>query len=287
MPANWRAYTLYSQSISKLLRALKLDESLVDLIITDRGVKIQTTAASRSFNGHLFLPKELFTTYDYEPEELPELSTTLSLPAIVNSLRMVVEWQPNDEGLASSGGGAGGLSKSSVGCFFLYILNKPLQISFVQGTMQTTCDLTAYDREDNSDEQRVVMLDLANIQLQVIMTADALVSMLTDLEVVSTQTMTLTALEHPARLNIHGQGLDASIDFTLPVENDAIETMVADPGTKFSYDFTNLGKCRDIAKLASRVSLRCDSNGTLSIQCQCDFENTSCYVEFRFLAYAD
>lgn len=286
MPANWRAYTLYSQSISKLLRALKLDESLADLIITERGVKIQTTAVSRSFNGHLFLPKELFTTYEYEPEEFSELSATLSLPAVVSSLRMVVEWQQNDEG-SSGSGGAGGLGKSSVGCFFLYVHNKPLQISFVQGTMQTTCDLTVYDREDNSDEQRVVMLDLTSIQLQVITAAEVLTSMLADLEAVSTQTMTLTALEYPSRLHVHGQGLDASVEFTLPVETDAIETMVADPGTQFSYDFRNLGKCRDIAKLASRVSLRCDSNGTLSIQCQCDFENTSCYVEFRFLAYVN
>lgn len=280
MTPNWRAHTLYSESISKLLRSLKLDDSLAEFIVTSRGVKIQTTAASRSYNGHLFLPVELFTTYDFEADGDAEISTTLSLTSIVHCLRMVIEWQPSDDSSNK------GLSKSSVGCFFTYTPGMPLQISFAQGSMQTVCDLTTYESQSDEDIQWLVQLDTLNIQIQIIMTADVFISMLADLEAVASMQMVLTARQNPARLDVRGVGAYTSIEFTLPVETEEVETMIAEPGASFTYDFTNVGKCREVAKLASRISLRCDDRGTLSIQCQCDFDNDSCYVEFRYLAKA-
>lgn len=266
---KWRASTAYIEPVVKLLRSLQLNRSQAHLKISSLGVQVQTFAASRTFNSQLFLDSALFANFEVTG---PDLELRVSLHALVHCLQMFMEWSSTEDH-----------SPVSVGCFFDYSPGQKLQVSFACDTLNSVCGLTVYEAEGN-DINNEITFNVDQIALQVILPASVFTSVLGDLEAIFAKSVSFLVNLEPPQLEVRGVGEFALTEFVLPNEPNVLDAMAAESKAAFSYDFSSLAKSKEAVKLAKRVSLRFDSAGVLSVQCLCEIDDHSSYIELRFLS---
>ncbi|KAK3710736.1 checkpoint clamp complex protein Rad1 [Vermiconidia calcicola] len=262
--------------------------------ISAEGIRFSTEEGS-IMEAFVFLEKSLFTSYTYNAP--PPLSSQEDVPAppyLEINLTALLETL-NIFGLsdpASAMGKRGGeydsfathrlnrhnaFSTHALGmpagiCTFSYAgSGSPLSIHMSESGVTTTCDLTTYEASTTEE----IPFNRDSLALKTIMRASSLLDTVTELSSMNPETITITATPGSAASNnisftSTGSLGSATVDFTTntPLSTTApiLETFQCPRKTSASFKFGLVKAAQRAMASATKVSLRLDGEGVLSLQ---------------------
>uniref|UniRef100_A0A060SZR4 ARAD1C10450p n=1 Tax=Blastobotrys adeninivorans TaxID=409370 RepID=A0A060SZR4_BLAAD len=303
--------------IASVLRAIGSVSDVAAITISDQGLRVSVDNGTHSCQAHLFLMDKLFVNYVYNPrgEEEEEqdgseqlLTVHVSLKAINQCLRMFSSSAPS--GSQSSGsmrasdamkstseesgksGGGGKLVTKSITCRFSYSgPGHPFLLYFKEGrNLSTLCEFTTYEDYGALD---MIELDLDNIVQKIIIKGQYLEDAIGELESLGTEVVTVRASSLVApHFSLASQGDMGESMLSFPNERSILETFVVETDhvpagqnvtVANSYQYNLIKMSRPALTIASRVSLRCDDNGFMSLQSMVELgDGRHSFIDFRF-----
>lgn len=286
---------------------------------------------ARVVQGITFLDKALFTSYDLsvndeDTTELPPFE--ISMPALLETLQIFGLQEANYK---SSGGG---FSSSATNAFTTPALalagscrlsyseeGAPLSITIIEGPVTTTADLNTYALATAYDDDGMIPLDRTSLCLKTIMPSSFLADAIAELSGTNPDVLLLNVSAKVAPylcLEALGGSLgDAIVEYLPESKNESglarnrrqpsvTETFAVTPGPdnhgriKTRYKFELIKKAGRAMQLASKVSVRQDSQGVLSLQflvdsiqsgpsnaTQAQPGSNPLFIDYRFLPLID
>jgi len=259
--------------------------------------------------GIVFLDKALFTTFNCtlpEPEpaaddaepEVPDLPNfQVSLAALLETLQIFGAADPtntrflksDNDGYSSNirPGRPNAFSNQALGmagvCRLSYAgIGSPFSIVLEESGVTTTCNLNTYEPE-NPEE---IPFQRDAMQVKIIMQARWLFDAVSELSATSPTRLDITA--HPAApyLSLSAVGPLGSASVEFAKGRELLETFtVAEKWTQ-SYKFEMIKSAAEAMRLASKVSVRGDEQGVLSLQFMVEVEGGGIsFVDFRFVPF--
>jgi len=293
------ALSTSARQLYLLLRCIAF-ASRAEVQITSNGIRF-SVEQSRVVQGLAFLDKGLFSSYNlnvFEEEQSSVPPFQISLSALLETLQIfgISDTSSNHR---SHGGGfsssyhtafntpALGLGST---CRISYAqVGAPLTITIQEGSVTTTCEMNTYEVQSQYDDDGGIPLDRNAMCLKIIMRSTWLHDAVAELAGTNPTVLVLNASNQSAPyLSLEGQGGpfgDSTVDFmpeskTEPTPSLArgkrqplvTETFsVAAPSgsrgrVKQKYQFDLIKKAGRAMALASKVSIRQDVQGVLSLQ---------------------
>lgn len=184
---------------------------------------------------------------------------------------------------------------------FLLMFRQP-STSLVTTCEFNTLDLDPADPAEEDDEGGALRMDLTNVALQLIIAGRVMADAVSELKAINTEILTLRAartsvprfvlLSHgkiglsqfsfPEDTGPGGKPLFERFMVNAPAESSDPDVVVN------SYTFAQILKAQDAMALATRVSIRCDAHGYMSIQSMYELAaGTAIFIDFRFCAIQD
>lgn len=180
----------------------------------------------------------------------------------------------------------------------------PFLLIFRQGSsLITTCEFTTISMDEEADGEEALKLDLANIVQQVIIPGKIMSEAISELNTINTLTLTIRASSSVPRFALISHGKMGVSQFAFPNEKRVLELfhIQANPSdgdiqessnqevtVANTYNFDQIMKAHEAISLASRISLRCDVNGFMSLQSMYEVgDGRSIFIDFRFAAIED
>ena len=299
--------------------------------ITKEGIRFCVDEA-RATQGITFLDKDIFTSYDLRTDEDDEIGLPpfeVSIFALLETLQIFGLSETNHK---SSGGG---FSSSATNAFTTPALalagtcrisysevGAPLSITIVEGPVTTTADLNTYSLASNYDDDGTIPLDRASLCLKTIMLSSYLSDAVAELAGTTPDALLLNVSGRTSPfLSLEGQGGsfgDAIVDFQSDSRSESglartkkqpfvTETFSVTPAPdthgriRTRYKFDLIKKAGRALQLATKVSIRQDSQGVLSLQFMVDSIHPGSssgiqgqqtgknplFIDFRFLPLLD
>ncbi|KAK4555851.1 checkpoint clamp complex protein Rad1 [Recurvomyces mirabilis] len=280
-----------ARHILLLLRCISFAKKALVRISSD-GLRFSTDEGS-SMEAFVFLEKALFTSYTYHPllppssqDDPPEPPIfEIDLQSLLETLSIFSLSDPNaskrpggyDDFAAhrlNRHAGINAFSNHAMGmtgvCTFSYAgEGSALSIHMSESGVTTTCDLTTYEAESTEE----IPFNRNTLSVKTIMRASFLLDAINELNSLTPASMTIVALL-PTRpgphLSLSAVGVlgSASIDFTTTTssETPVLETFHCPSKTSASYRFSSLKAAQRAMATATKVSLRMDDEGVLSLQ---------------------
>ena len=302
-PPIFTAVSTSARQLYLLLRCIAFSPQ-AEVQITQQGIRFSVEEA-RVVQGLTFLDKALFSSFnlrlDNEADTVPAF--TISIIALLETLQIfgVAETTLSGRnpygGFSSSYNNAFSTPALGLGgtCRISY-QNKgaPLTITIQEGSVTTTCELNTYDaQEEYDDEEGGIPLDRSKLCLKAIMRSNWLSDAMTELSGTNPTVLVVNASNRSAPyFSLEGEGGpfgDSTIDFTSDSKRDpspnvgrgrkqplVTDTFVVGAPTgshgrlKQRYKFDMVKKAYRAMALASKVSLRQDEQGVLSLQFMID-----------------
>lgn len=264
--------------------------------ISKEGIRFCVDEA-RVVQGITFLDKALFTSYDLylESEDSTELPPfEISMPALLETLQIFGLQENNYK---SSGGGFSSSATNAFttpalalagSCRFSYSENgAPWSITIIEGPVNTTAELNTYALASAYDDDGTIPLDRTSLCLKTILPSSFLADAIAELSGTNPDVLLLNvSARAPPYLSLEGLGGslgDAVVEYLPDSKNESglarnkkqpsvTETFSVTPGLdnhgrrKTSYKFELLRKAGRAMQLASKVSVRQDIQGVLSLQ---------------------
>ena len=251
---------------------------------------------ARVIQGITFLDKSLFTAYDFNADEDTTEFTPfeVSMPALLETLQIFGLSDTNTRG------SGGGFSSSATNAFTTPALalagscrisyaeeGAPLCITIVEGAITTTAELNTYSVRDEYSDDGMIPLDKNSLCLKTIMPSSFLSDAVAELSGTNPDVLVLNVSASSAPLlSFEGEGGslgDAVIEYLAESKSESgfartkkqpsiTETFAVTPGQgsngriKTKYKFDLVKKAVRAMQLATKVSLRQDSQGVLSLQ---------------------
>ncbi|KAJ4358265.1 checkpoint clamp complex protein Rad1 [Didymosphaeria variabile] len=282
--------------------------------INDGGLQFSVDEAS-VMEGSAFLSKDLFTTYTFrapapqrpsqreindsddeedENSEQPLPTFQISLPALLETLQIFGLTDPNtskppwarDNPTSTATGGA--FSNNVLGmnnlCRIAYDApGSPLTIVLTEASIRTTCSLTTYEPAFSEE----IPFDRQGLAFKTIMRGTWLYDAVSELSSTSPEKLTLWARTRARKpyfaLSSSGTLGSARVEFN----NTPTQTFqLSDPTSMFraSYKFSLLQRAARAMSVATKVSVRVDEQGVLSLQFMIEVEvGKVSFVDFRFV----
>jgi cell cycle checkpoint protein len=259
--------------------------------------------------GIVFLDKALFTTFncslleadpsDDDPDfvipDLPNFS--ISLSALIETLQIFGTAdlsttrfsKPDNDGYGSNirPGRPNAFSNQSLGmtgvCRLSYAgIGSPFSIVLEESGVTTTCNLNTYEPE--SAEEIPFQRDA--VQVKIIMQARWLFDAVSELSSTSPSRLDITAFPSAPYLSLSVAGPLGSASVEFSKGRELLETFtVAEKWTQ-SYKFEMIKAAAEAMRLASKVSVRGDEQGVLSLQFMVEVEGGGVsFVDFRFVPF--
>ena len=247
------------------------------------------------FTNYLFSPP--YTAEEEEEAEIPPFQVSLS--SLLETLQIFGiydakdRWTPRDSGYSgmSNTFGRDGLGAAFdtrlLGmrgiCRLSYAgIGDPLCIILEEAGVTTTCELNTYEPENQED----IPLQKDNLAMKIIMRASWLHDAITELS--STSPPRLTVLASPDApffaLSAAGPLGSATVEFSKDPE--LLETFKVEFKTVNTYKFSLIKSASKAMALATKVSIRGDEQGILSLQFIIEVEERDKgYIDFRFVPY--
>ncbi|KAK4164227.1 Rad1/Rec1/Rad17 [Cladorrhinum sp. PSN259] len=314
--ALFRAVASSTRPLYQLLKSINFTNK-VHVEITENGIRFATDHA-RVMQGVAHWNKNLFTTYltnlpapeqhpssasDSESEpDPPSVTFQISLPALLETLQIfgaadaaarqaksdVDPYRSNLRNYRSDAFSNQALGMAGT-CSLSYAAEgDPLSIILEEYGVNTTCNLTTYVPEIPED----IPFDIENLSFKIITQARWLLDALAELAPASPEKLTIVAskAEPYLRLTSSGGPLgSSSVDFAKG--RDLLETFAVNTRGgrvwRNTFKFDILKSASEAMKIASKVSLRGDSQGVLSMQFMVEIEGGSLsFLDFRFVPYA-
>lgn len=257
----------------------------------------------------MFLDKALFTTFqcilpppeptedDADPEgpDLPNFQ--ISLAALLETLQIFGAADPNNtrflksdnDGYSSNirPGRPNAFSNQALGmagvCRLSYAgIGSPFSIILEESGVTTTCNLNTYEPE-NPEE---IPFQRDAMQVKIIMQARWLFDAVSELNATSPVRLDITAYPSAPYLSLSAVGPLGSASVEFAKGRELLETFtVAEKWTQ-SYKFEMIKSAAEAMRLASKVSVRGDEQGVLSLQFMVEVEGGGIsFVDFRFVPF--
>lgn len=270
----------------------------------------------------VFLSKSLFSSYNYNdgsgsdtlPEDLPAQPLfEIALPALIETLQIFTI------GDAASGNKTGNsydsfashrlqrhagaaFTPSALGTAGLCRLSydshgAPLSVHLSEAGVRTTCELTTYEAHGNSAD---IPFDGKQLSLKTITRASVLADCISELAVTQPQTLHIVASPRAPYLSFSGNGgplSSATVEFSK--DPQLLETFQCATRVEATYPFEMVKAAYRAMCSATKVSVRIDAQGVLSLQFLIDVESAVsaqaggssnanvAFVDFRIVPLVD
>ncbi|RMZ77500.1 hypothetical protein DV737_g4307, partial [Chaetothyriales sp. CBS 132003] len=303
-PVVFSAVSTSVRQLHVLLRCIAFAPK-AEVQITSNGIRFSVDEA-RVVQGITLIEKSLFSSYDFNPEDdstaLPPFE--ISLSALLDTLQILGISDP-----ASARNQGGGFAPSysnafntpSLGlagtCRISYAqVGAPLRITIQEGAVTTTCKINTYEIPGGYEET-TIPLDRHAICLKIIMRSTWLHDAIAELAGTHPTSVILHASQRsPPFFALEGQGGpfgDAIVDYLPESKTEPTPSLArskkqpfvtetfsvpAPPGmhgrVKQRYKFDLIKKAGKAMALASKVSIRLDQQGVLSLQFMVELNGT-------------
>jgi cell cycle checkpoint protein len=259
--------------------------------------------------GIVFLDKALFTTFsctipeanlsEDEPNavqpDLPHFQ--ISLSALLETLQIFGAAdaanprfsKPENDGYTSNirPGRPNAFSNQALGmagvCRLSYAgIGSPFSIILEESGVTTTCNLNTYEPE--SPEEIPFQRDA--MQVKIIMQARWLFDAVSELSSTSPSRLDITAFPSAPYLSLSAVGHLGSATVEFSKGRELLETFTVANSWAQSYKFEMIKASAEAMRLASKVSVRGDEQGVLSLQFMVEVEGGGVsFVDFRFVPF--
>lgn len=270
----------------------------------------------------VFLDKGLFTKYEYQPRRTPrgtaddglsgegnddgegidDQSTVaafqISLLALLETLQIFgldsskdrSSHEPYMTGWSSFGSrGTNALDSRILGvsgvCHLKYGGPGDPFIIVLEGSgLTTTCELVTYE----PDEHHEIPLQRDKLAQKIIMRASWLHDAISELASTNPSRLTITASPTTAPyLALSAAGALGSATVAFSKDPELLETFQVGRRTRNTYKFSLLSQAARAMRIASKVSIRADDPGVLSLQFMIELDDGAVvsFVDFRFVPY--
>ncbi|KAK4174286.1 putative DNA repair protein Rad1 [Triangularia setosa] len=309
-PPIFRAVASSTRLLYQLLKAINFTNK-VHVEITAEGIRFSTDHA-RVMQGVAHWNKTLFTSYttniptadDEDDAPPPSATFQLSLPALLETLQIFgaadaaarqarSDVDPyrstNLRNYRSDAFSNQTLGMSNGTCSLSYSAEgDPFSIILEEGGVKTTCNLTTYVPEIPED----IPFDIEDLGFKIITQARWLLDALAELAPASPEKLIITASKAVPYLKLTSSGGalgSGGIDFSQG--KDLLETFtVRKKKWSQSFKFDMVKAASEAMRIATKVSLRGDGQGVLSMQLLVEVGGEGggvCFLDFRFVPYAE
>ncbi|EXJ87433.1 hypothetical protein A1O3_04393 [Capronia epimyces CBS 606.96] len=295
------AVSTSARQLHTLLRCIAFSQR-AEVQITRSGIRFSVEEA-RVVQGLTFLDKALFSTFnlnlDEDQHSLPPFS--ISIVALLETLQIfgIAETSASRNpygGFSSSYGNAFTAPALALGgtCRITYQhAGAPLTITIQEGSVTTTCEMNTYDAHDAYEDDGGIPLDRNALCLKAIMRSTWLHDAITELSGTNPTALMLNASNRSTPyFSLEGEGGpfgDSTVEFMPESKNDPTPSgtrgkkrplitetfsVVAPSGShgriRQRYKFDMLKRAGRAMALATKVSVRQDQQGVLSLQFMID-----------------
>lgn len=297
------AVSTSARQLYLLLRCIAFSQR-AEVQITQSGIRFSVEEA-RVVQGLTFLDKALFSTYNLKVDDddhhsLPTFS--ISIVALLETLQIfgIAEASSSSRnpygGFSSSYGNAFSTPALALGgtCRISYQeAGAPLTVTIQEGSVTTTCEMNTYEAHQEYEDDGGIPLNRNALCLKAIMRSTWLSDAIGELSGTNPTVLVLNASNRSApffSLEVEGGPFgDSAVDFMPESRNDptpngtkgkkqplVTETfsVVAPSGThgriRQRYKFDMIKRAGRAMSLASKVSIRQDQQGVLSLQFMID-----------------
>ncbi|CAK3733595.1 Cell cycle checkpoint RAD1 [Lecanosticta acicola] len=314
MANNGPLFTAVSSSARQILLLLRCISfaKKAHVRISSDGLRFSTEEGS-VMEAVIFLEKALFTSYKYnepvpassqdDPPEAPLFE--INLISLLETLNI---FSISDPSISKRPGeydsfaahrlnrhaGFNAFSNQALGvsgiCTFTYDGNgSPLSINMSEAGVTTTCDLTTYGAESAEE----IPFNRDSLSLKTIMRSNYLLDTIAELSSMSPTILTIQAnpTSRPGTnlsLSASGHLGSATVDFTTETDSETpiLETFQCSRKASASFKFDLIKAAQRAMASASKVSLRLDEEGVLSMQYLVEIEaggagDGVAFVDFR------
>lgn len=256
--------------------------------------------------GLVFLEKSLFATYIYSSVTNPETGDEDEPPVFQISLSSLLEtlqifgtndakdrWstrEPGYGGVAGSltrGGPAAAFENKALGmsgtCKLSYAgPGDPLCIILEETGVTTTCELVTYEPEFEEE----IPLQLDALAHKIIMRASWLHDAITELSSTSPTRLTITASPTAPCFTLSSTGPLGSATVEFSNKANLLETFQVPRRIVNTYKFSLIKGAIRAMSIASKVSIRADEQGVLSLQFMVEVDSGGVsFVDFHFVPF--
>jgi cell cycle checkpoint protein len=261
------------------------------------------------FTGIVFLDKALFTTFncslpepdpsDDDPDsvasDLPNFS--ISLSALLETLQIFGAAdltstrfsKPDSDAYGSNirPGRPNAFSNQALGmagvCRLSYAgIGSPFSIVLEESGVTTTCNLNTYEPEGAEE----IPFQRDAMQVKIIMQARWLFDAVSELSSTSPSRLDITAYPSAPYLSLSAAGPLGSASVEFSKGRELLETFTVAEKWSQSYKFEMIKAAAEAMRLASKVSIRGDEQGVLSLQFMVEVEGGGVsFVDFRFVPF--
>ncbi|GAB1310038.1 checkpoint clamp complex protein Rad1 [Madurella fahalii] len=315
----FRAVASSTRPLYQLLKSINFTNK-VHVEITESGLRFAADHA-RVMQGVAHWSKTLFTSYttnlppaptreddasdENDGNEAANPTFQISLPALLETLQIfgaadaaarqakadVDPYRSNLRNYRSDAFSNQTLGMSGT-CALSYLQRgDPFSIVLDESGVTTTCNLTTYVLDNdgnNNDDDNDIPFDKEDLSFKIITHARWLLDALAELAPTAPEKLTIAATkgEPYLRLTSSGGPLGSStVDFTKG--KDLLETFAVRQRWVQTFKFDMIKSASEAMKIASKVSLRGDGQGVLSMQFMVEVEGPEpSFLDFRFVPYA-
>nr|POF17096.1 dna damage checkpoint control protein rad1 [Quercus suber] len=286
------AVTSSTRQLLSLLRCISFSKK-AQVRITADGLRFSSSEYS-SLDAFIFLEKSLFSSYTYNIPRPPSSQDDapdppifeINLEALLETLNIFSLSDPA-AGAKRPGGGDGydvfaahrinrhnAFSTHTLGMTGVCTLayegeGSSLRVHMSEAGVTTTCDLTTYDSQTTED----IPFDREAVALKTIMRSAYLLDAVTELSNLNPTAFTILAsptsrLGQNLSLSATGAMGSVTVDFTLDSasDNPVLETFQCQEKTSASFRFDVIKSTQRAMAAATKVSMRLDDEGVLSLQ---------------------
>ncbi|KAL8859172.1 MAG: hypothetical protein Q9178_004435 [Gyalolechia marmorata] len=302
-------FTAVSGSVRHLFQLLKCINfaTKAQVRITSEGLRF-TVEESRVVQGIAFLEKSLFTTYTYTPSTSSQANDKeaddtavfqISLTALLETLQIFGvneakdRWAGRDPayggitGAIDRGGRPAAFGNRALGmsglCRLSYTAKgEPLCVVLEEAGVTTTCEMVTYEPE----YQEEIPLQRDALNLKIIMRSNWLHDAVNELSSTSPSRLTIAVSPSAPYLVLSSNGPLGSTTIEFSKDQQLLETFQVPKRTVNTYKHSLIKVATRAMSLASKVSIRGDQQGVLSLQFMIDLEDIGVsFVDFRFVPF--
>ncbi|KAL8943355.1 MAG: hypothetical protein Q9216_001130 [Gyalolechia sp. 2 TL-2023] len=304
------AVSVSARQLFQLLKCINFAQK-AQVRITEEGLRF-TVEESRVIQGIAFLEKALFTSYTFAPpsssqDEDDTRDDTrddtsvfqISLTALLETLSIFGfnegrdRWASRDSAYGGFTGslGTGGqfapfenraLRTTSV-CRLSYAAKgEPLCVVLKEAGVTTTCEMVTYEAEDQDE----IPLQRDALAQKIIMRSSWLHDAIDELASTSPSRLTMTASPSAPYFTLSSKGPLGSATVEFSKDQQLLETFQVPERTVNTYKYSLVKAAGRAMAMASKVSIRGDVQGVLSLQFMIEIEEGRVsFIDFRFVPF--
>ena len=158
----------------------------------------------------------------------------------------------------------------------------PLCITLEETGVTTNCELTTFEPEFREE----ILLQRENLAQKIIMRASWLHDAINELSSTSPSRLTIAASPSAPYFTLSSNGPLGSAMVEFSKDPQLLETFQVPSRTVNTYKYSLIKSASRAMEIASKVSIRCDEQGVLSLQFMIEVEGGGVsFVDFRFVPY--